>query len=207
MPRPLRQLVPGGIHHVTVRGNRRQLVFYDDHDRRRYLGELRRAVREHDMSVLAYALMPNHVHLVVQDHERLLSRFMQLLNARYTRYMNKRHHLTGHLYQGRFHARWVDRDSYLLEVTRYVHLNPVRAHLADRAETYPWSSYRVYVGMEPEHPDAAGANPQLVWSMLEPDTTRQPTVYRTFVDAMTPQKWPAWERNLQRQKLIDIVPL
>lgn len=134
MPRAPRRRVPEGIYHVTVRGNNREAIFADDADYQRYLQEILRCHHEHGCTLLAYALMSNHVHLVLQDHHISLSRYMQVLNARYTRYFNVRHARVGHLYQGRFFSRFVDRDAYLLEVTRYVHLNPVRAGLVERPE-------------------------------------------------------------------------
>ena len=200
MPRALRVLVSGGIYHVTVRGNNRQPIFTDTVDYQRYLAEARRCFSEYPSSILAYALMPNHVHLVLQDHRGLLSRSMQVLNARYTRSFNQRHQRVGHLYQGRFYARLVDQDSYLLEVTRYVHLNPVRAQLVDQPERYPWSSYRSYVGLEKL--TQGFVQPQFIWELMGGDGIRSQVRYRQFVEDLAPQRLPAWERRLRRLKLI-----
>ncbi len=200
MPRPLRLQVPGGIFHITLRGNNRRRIFDDATDHHRYLQERQQGFREHACSLLAYALMSNHVHLLLQDHQGTLSRLMQVLNARYTRYFNRRHQCIGHLYQGRFFSRLVDRDEYLLEVSRYVHLNPVRAGMVRRPEEYSWSSYRAYVGLASRQ--ATLVEPQLVWSLMSQDSAEQPSLYRAFVDAMTPQQLPVWERRLRRLKLI-----
>ena len=202
MPRPTRWRVPGGIFHVTVRGNNRQQIFLDEADHQRYLTELSDAFHEFGCDLLAYALMPNHVHLVIRDQQGQLSRCMQILNARYTRYFNRRYQRIGHLYQGRFYARLVDRNEYLLQVTRYVHLNPVRARLAARPADYTWSSYRAYVGFPQGHVGCP-ADPQMVWSLMGGGNSRQPAAcYREFVEAMTPEELPSWERRLRHLKLI-----
>jgi REP element-mobilizing transposase RayT len=181
MPRLPRVILPGGIFHVTLRGNNRQQIFQDGADYRRYLVELGQGLQEYSCDLLAYALMPNHVHLVLKDHQALLSRLMQVFNAGFTRYFNKRHTRVGHLYQGRFHATLVDRDAYLLEVTRYVHLNPVRAGLVGRPEEYPWSSYRVYIGAE-RATEQPFLKPTFVWSLISANATEQPLRYRGFVE-------------------------
>ena len=199
MPRPLRLIPLGGIHHVTVRGNDRQVIFLDAADSRRYLAELDRCCQDWCCDLIAYALMTNHVHLVLQDHRGQLSQFMQVLNVRYTRYFNDRYDRVGQLYQGRFHASHVDRNEYLLEVTRYVHLNPVRAGLAERPEDYPWSSYRVYIDAES---NSHRIQTELVCSLMSRDRFEHPRLYRQFVLDMTPEKFSAWERRLQRLQLV-----
>ena len=183
-----------------MRGNNRQHIFHQRADYQRYLEELSQCMTEYQCTVLAYALMPNHVHLVVQDHEASLSRCMQVLNARSTRYMNRQYSRVGHLYQGRFHQRLVDRDAYLLHVTRYVHLNPVRAGLADKPSAFLWSSYRCYIGLASAGPPVA--NPALVLGLLQGGQRRPAARYRAFVESMSPARLPKWERRLRRLKLI-----
>ena len=201
MPRLPRLKVVDGIHHITLRGNDRQRIFRDDADRQWYLTELETCNREWSCDLIAYTLMPNHVHLVLQDHRAQLSRLMQILNARYTRYFNHRHQRVGHLYQGRFHAKLVDRDEYLLEVTRYVHLNPVRGGLVKRPEEYRWSSYPIYAGLKVS--GVPRVHPELVWSLMGGDALEQTLRYRDFVGRLRPEDWPDWERRLQRLKLVS----
>lgn len=172
-------------------------------DYQQYLVELSKGLREFRCVLLAYALMPNHVHLVLRDPEEHLSQFMHAMNTRYTRYFNHRYGRVGHLYQGRFHARLVDRDAYLLEVTRYVHLNPVRARMVSRPEDYPWSSYRHYVRAERLMLELV--EPTFVWSLMSQDYSQQSSRYREFVEAMSLQQFPSWERRLRRLKLIGSV--
>ena len=149
MPRRPRFWIPDGIYHITVRGNNRQTIFCDEADFQRYLLELHRCRKGWPHRVLAFALMPNHVHLLLEASPTIaLSEVMRELSLGYTRYFNKRHRRVGQLYQGRFYSNLVDRDAYLLEVTRYIHLNPVRAHLVQRPAQYPWSSFPFYAGLQ-----------------------------------------------------------
>lgn len=149
MARPLRIEFPGALYHVTVRGNARQDIFLDDEDRQRFLGVLERAVSRFHLLLHAYCLMNNHFHLVVETPEANLSKAMRQINGVYTQAFNRRHGRVGHVLQGRFKAIVVDRDSYLLELCRYVVLNPVRARSTRQPDTYPWSSYRATAGLAP----------------------------------------------------------
>jgi len=203
MPRPLRHWLPGGIYHLTARGNNRQQIFFDTADYRQYLLELHQCREKHPYRLLAFALMPNHVHLVVEAvPEGSLSEAMQWLGASYTRYFNGRHLRVGHLYQGRFYSNLVDRDTYLLEVTRYVHLNAFRAHLVQRPLDYPWSSYRIYAGLER---DPWGmVDRERVLSFFGASPFEREKEYRLFVDRLAEQEaaLERWVRTLRRNRLI-----
>jgi REP element-mobilizing transposase RayT len=146
MARPLRIDFPGAVHHVTSRGNRRDDIFRDDGDRARFLSVVAQAMRRFDACALAYCLMGNHYHLVARTATGSLSALVRHVNSVYAQAFNRRHDKVGHLFQGRFDARIVDTDVYLLEVTRYVELNPVRAGLVDSPSQWPWSSYAAQVG-------------------------------------------------------------
>jgi REP element-mobilizing transposase RayT len=126
MARPLRICYPNAFYHVTCRGNDRRAIFKDDQDRRAFLERLRQSLQIYTVRLHAYVLMNNHFHLIVETPKANLSEFMRHFNVSYTGYYNRRHRRVGHLYQGRFKAIVVDRDTYLLELSRYVHLNPVR---------------------------------------------------------------------------------
>ena len=149
MARPLRIEFPGALYHVTARGNARQDIFVDDQDRQVFLSVLERVVSRMHPLVHAYCLMDNHYHLVIETPEGNLSRALRQLNGVYTQAFNRRHGRVGHVLQGRFKSILVERDSYLLELCRYVVLNPVRARIARKSDTYRWSSYRPTVGLEP----------------------------------------------------------
>lgn len=145
MARRPRVLVPGLLYHVIARGNQRQATFLTDLDYRAYLGRLATYRKRYGVSLYAYCLMPNHVHLLVQTSEPPLSKFMQGLQQSYTQRFNRVHGKVGHLFQGRYKAIVCDRDAYLATLIRYIHLNPVRARLVERPEAYPYSGHRAYL--------------------------------------------------------------
>jgi putative transposase len=147
MARLLRLEFEGALYHVTGRGNARALVYGDDADRRRFLDLLWAAVARRGWLCHAYCLMGNHYHLVVETPAANLGRGMRDLGGVYTQAFNRRHGRSGHVFQGRYHAVLVQRDVHLLELCRYVVLNPVRARLAARAEDWLWSSYRATAGL------------------------------------------------------------
>ena len=145
MARSLRIEFPGAIYHVTSRGNARQQIVRDDADREKRLDWLRRTVETYGWRLHAFALMRNHDHLFVETPEANLSAGMQYLNGSYTSYFNRRHRRCGHLFQGRFKGHLIEEDGYFLEVSRYIHLNPVRAKAVARPQDYRWSSCPGYV--------------------------------------------------------------
>lgn len=148
MARKPRIHYPGAFYHVTLRGNGKQDIFFEEQDRYRFYLLLQEGVERYHHQVHAFCLMTNHIHLVVQVAEIPLSRIMQNLSFRYTRWVNWRHDRSGHLFQGRYKAVLVDGDSYLLELVRYVHLNPVRARMVPTPDEYPWTSHGAYCGRE-----------------------------------------------------------
>ena len=146
MARPLRLEFPGAVYHVTSRGDRREPIFEDDEDRDAFLMVVAQATERFDAVVLAYCLMGNHYHVVIHTRRGNLSRLMQQLNGVYTQAYNRRHNKVGHLFQGRFKGILVDENAYLLEVCRYVDLNPVRARMVRDPGNWRWSSYRAHTG-------------------------------------------------------------
>jgi REP element-mobilizing transposase RayT len=149
MARPLRIEFPGALYHVTTRGNARRAIFKSDSDRWRFLETLDDTAERHHWLVHAYCLMPNHYHLLVETPEGNLSAGMRRLNGVYTQKYNHRNGQVGHLFQGRFKAILVDRDTYFLELCRYIVLNPVRAGIIDAPEDFAWSSHRAVLGLAP----------------------------------------------------------
>ena len=145
MARKPRIHFPGAFYHVIARGNRGQKIFRDDQDYERYLSFLKEYKARFRFLLYAYTLMPTHIHILLEVSETPLSRLMQILQFRYTRNFNIKYKKWGHLFQGRYKAILCDKDSYFLELSAYIHLNPVRAGLIKYPHQYPWSSYRFYV--------------------------------------------------------------
>jgi len=146
MTRPLRLQFPGAMYHVMARGNARQPIFLSEEDRHRFLENIGHVAHRFDWRIWAYCLMGNHYHLAIETNRATLSRGMRQVNGVYAQAFNHRHQRVGHLFQGRFRAIHVNRDHYLLEMSRYIVLNPVRAGLVERPGDWPWSSYRSTVG-------------------------------------------------------------
>lgn len=149
MPRPLRVQPAGAIFHITARGNRRQPIYLDELDYRRFLILLGEVAKRFGFRIHAYCLLPNHFHLLVELQGENLSAGMQYLNGQYAQYFNRRHGYDGHLFQGRFHSVFVQSEAHLLELYRYIVLNPVRAGLCRHPAQWPWSSFRAALGLSP----------------------------------------------------------
>ena len=146
MARPLRIEFRGALYHVTSRGDGRDDIYLSDKDRVQYLDVLAQACDRFNWVLHAYCLMTNHYHLLVETPDGNLSQGMRQLNGVYTQHFNRQHGRVGHVYQGRYQAIIVQKDTYLLELARYIVLNPVRAGMVKAAKDWPWSSYRATVG-------------------------------------------------------------
>lgn len=148
MARPLRLEFAGALYHVTSRGDRQEAIYETDTDRERFLSVLSDVCERYNWVCHAYCLMDNHYHLLVETPEANLSKGMRQLNGVYTQSFNCAHSRVGHVFQGRYKAILIDKDSYLLELVRYIVLNPVRARMVRTARAWPWSSYRATVGQQ-----------------------------------------------------------
>jgi len=146
MARPLRISFPGAFYHVTSRGNERKAVFKSRRDREQFLTYLETATERYDALIHTYCLMDNHYHLLLETPAGNLPQIMQHINGAYTTYFNVKRARSGHLFQGRYKAILVGKDAYAKELSRYVHLNPVRTGIVDIPEAYEWSSYNLYTG-------------------------------------------------------------
>ncbi len=152
MARPLRIEYPGAVYHVTSRGNEKKAIYRDDHDRDTFLNTLSHVVKRYNWLCHAYCLMDNHYHLLIETPDGNLSVGMRQLNGVYTQLFNHRHRRIGHLFQGRYKAILIQKDTHLLEVCRYVVLNPVRAGKVERPQDWQWSSYHAMSGQKKSHP-------------------------------------------------------
>ena len=149
MARPLRIEYPGACYHVTARGNRRGDIFLDDDDRKKWLELFGKVCRRYNWTCYGYCLMSNHYHLIVETVDGGLSSGMRQLNGVYTQTFNRSHDTVGHVFQGRYKSILVDKDSYLLELSRYVVLNPVRAGMVEDIADWQWSSFPAVAGKSP----------------------------------------------------------
>jgi len=180
MARPLRLEYEGAVYHVTSRGNAREPIFLVDPDRELFLEVLADTVERFGWLCYAYCLMTNHYHLLIETPEPNLSRGMRHLNGVYTQAFNRRHMRVGHVLQGRFKSIVVEKQSHLLELARYVVLNPVRAKMVRSARDWPWSSYRATAGLA-EAPSFLAAD--WILQQFGRSRARAQKAYRDFVKA------------------------
>jgi REP element-mobilizing transposase RayT len=146
MARKPRIEFPGALYHVIARGNNQENIFKENKDYLKYSNLLEKYQDRTSFHFYAFVLMPNHIHLLLETEDTPLSKIMQRIQQSYTQYFNHKHNRGGHLFQGRYKAILCEKDSYLLELVRYIHLNPVRLKIVDSPEKYLWSSHLVYLG-------------------------------------------------------------
>jgi putative transposase len=153
MGRPLRIEYPGAFYHVTSRGNEQKDVFKSQRDREKFLEYLESATLRYGAAIHVYCLMSNHYHLFIETPGGNLSQIMRHINGAYTNYFNAKRKRSGHLFQGRYKAILVEADAYAAELSRYIHLNPVRVGMVTKPEDYRWSSYRAYIELSSQPPE------------------------------------------------------
>lgn len=146
MGRPQRVIFENAYYHVMNRGASRGNIFFDEEDKKNFLGTLSDASNQYDIEIHAYCLMDNHYHLLIKTPKANISRAMRHLNGVYTQRYNRRHDTDGALFRGRYKAILIDSDAYLLHLTKYIHLNPLSAKMVEQLEDYEWSSYLAYIG-------------------------------------------------------------
>ncbi len=146
MARQLRTEFPGALYHVYSRGNDKRSIFQDDADRYKFLSILNKVIKQYSYLCYGYCIMSTHYHLILETPDANISRGMHLLHSTYAQYFNMMHDCVGHVFQGRFHSILVQRESYLLELCRYVVLNPLRAGLVTHPSEYKWSSFNEMAG-------------------------------------------------------------
>lgn len=178
MARPLRIEYEGAVYHITSRGNAGEKIFFTDSDRDTFLETLAQTVDRYGWLCHAYCLMTNHYHLVIETPNANLSRGMRHLNGVYTQWINRHNKRTGHIFQGRFKSILVEKESHLLELARYVVLNPVRAEMVRSPRDWRWSSYRATAG-QVEVPGFLSVG--WILAQFDPEPSRAVHAYRRFV--------------------------
>lgn len=206
MARPLRIEFAGAVYHITARGNARQDVFLGDDDRESFLELLSRVCDRYQWFCHAYCLMTNHYHLLIETQNSTLSKGMKHLNGTYTQAFNRRHQRIGHVFQGRFKSILVDKDSYLLELSRYIVLNPVRAGMVRSARDWRWSSYRATAGQSAA---VSGLTTDWILGHFSQHRGRAQRAYRDFVKQgkNQPSPWKSVKNQiyLGSEEFIDTV--
>jgi REP element-mobilizing transposase RayT len=194
MARPLRIEYPGAFYHVICRGNEKRNIFNTDSDRRKFLACLKELITRYHIKVHTYCLMNNHYHLVIETPEGNLTKVMHTLNSSYTAYFNATHKRRGHLFQGRYKAILVQADEYLHHLSRYIHVNPVRAKVAKEPHQYPWSSYRDFIG---KRQTSELINTKFILSVFDKERNRAQRLYRRFVEEATDKEANNLRENIR----------
>lgn len=169
---------PGAVYHITNRGNGRANIFVEGDDRRLFLSKLSSIMKEHGIKLYAYCLMTNHYHLLVETGNVHIAESMRMLHTFYSKQYHLKYGTCGQLFQERYRSVLVQKENYLLEVSRYIHLNPVRARLVTVPEHYPWSSFRSYVSG-----DFGLIDPDPILASFALDVAQAREAYRRFVYA------------------------
>jgi len=197
MSRPIRITYPGAWYHVMNRGRQAEKIFIDDHDYKAFVDLLRETTEAWNVRIAAYALMPNHYHLLIHTPAGNISRAMRHINGVYTQRFNKRHLVDGQLFRGRYKSILVSGDSYLLQLVRYIHKNPLKAGLVTDLKAYPWSSHKPYLSVAKKWD---WLHKQFILSLLSRAKNSQLKAYRRLLSAddnekfekmMTAKKWPS----------------
>ena len=178
MARPLRIEYEGAFYHITARGNERKRIFFGKGDYDKFKEYLLEAQDKYGYRLHCYVLMGNHYHLVIETPNGNMNKVLHYINGSYANYINRKRNRSGHLLQGRYKGILVDRDAYLLELSRYLHLNPVRAKIVERPEDYRQSSYRSYVKTQKE----AIVTTDLILGMVSEDGKTGRRAYREYVE-------------------------
>lgn len=197
MARPLRIEYSGAVYHITSRGNTQRKIYSDDRDRENFLKVLEIVVKRYNWLCHAYCLMDTHYHLLIETPDANLSIGMRQLNGVYTQLYNRKHRRAGHLFQGRYKALLVDKDNYLLELCRYVVLNPVRARLVELPQHWKWSSYAATAGLKKSQ---EYLSVDWILAVFGANRRKAQKQYRPFVREGINKKSP-WEK-LQGQILL-----
>jgi REP element-mobilizing transposase RayT len=178
MARKPRVEFEGAFYHVIVRGNQHQKIFRDDRDRLVYLDRVEHYRQRYRFTIYAYVLMSNHVHLLLETGKTPLSKILQGIQFTYTQYYNRRYRTVGHLFQGRYKAILCDRDAYLLELVRYIHLNPARLKNPEELAGYRWSSHHAYLGRK----GPVAVDTDLILGQLGNSAAQVLKAYRKFIE-------------------------
>lgn len=178
-----RKWYPNSVYHVTARGNRKSNIFKEEEDFRTYLTILEDAIEYFNgqYEIMCYCLMDNHVHILLKTKIKHIKYFISRLNSIYAKFFNNKYNYLGHLYQKRYFSELIRSDLQILETSRYIHLNPIKANMVKKPDEYKWSSYSMYIGKEKERL----INSQKILAYFKKDNQRE--LYRKFVESRVEQ--------------------
>lgn len=179
MARPLRMQYEGALYHVTARGNERKKIYLNQADYKQFLAYIKAAEEKYGIELHCYVLMGNHYHMLIETPSANLSKAMHHINSSYTAYINRKRNRVGHLFQGRYKAIVIDKENYLLELSRYIHLNPVRARMVEKPQEYPYSSYKAYVSKDRNEI----VTQELILEMISRHREDAKKKYKTYVES------------------------
>ena len=186
MARPLRITFPGAFYHVTSRGNERKSIFKSNRDREKFLEYFESATLRYDAKIHSYCLMENHYHILIETPSGNISQIMHHINGAYTTYFNVKRDRSGHLFQGRYKGILIDADEYAKELSRYIHLNPVRAKIVEKPEEYKWSSFQDYIG---ERKPSEWLKREFILGYFGTRPLRAEKMYGFFVNSLLGKKY------------------
>lgn len=179
MARPLRIEFEGAVYHVTARGNERKKIFFTKADYEKFLSNLTEAQKKYNILLHCYVLMSNHYHLLIETPDANISRVMHYINSAYTAYINVKRKRSGHLFQGRYKSIVVEANSFLYELSRYIHLNPVRAKMVENPVEYPYSSYPAYISKRKD----PLVTTDFILGLISSQNGRDREEYKSFVES------------------------
>lgn len=200
MPRPPFIHYPGALYHITARGNNKQDIFHNEKDFSRYLSNIKLFKKEVPFYLYAFALMPNHIHLLIEVIDSPISKIMQKLQTAYTMYINKKYQRVGHVFQGRYFHLLVEKENHLLELVRYIHLNPVRAGLVNNPQSYAWSSHNTYLNFDLEIDSFVDREKVLPY--FSSDHKKSIENYEEFVLAGLETRWKDISKEIKRDNIL-----
>jgi putative transposase len=203
MPKHPRIDIPGLIYHVTSRGARQLALFHDDQDRQMFLRFLIQARDLFPFRIHAYCLMTNHFHLLLQTLDSSLSELMKRFKWTYSAWLNMKYSRVGHSFQGRFHSIPVEKDAYFTTVSRYIHLNPVKAGIVERPEEYPWSNYGHLIRGEID----PIVDPGFLLEYFGDEIHQQVAGYKRFVEDRLDKPEPITLQALYRMRSWGMMPI
>lgn len=198
MPRIARNVIAGIPYHIIHRGNNRQKIFFRVDDYKYFLSLLEEAKKKHKCGLYSYVLMPNHIHLLLESLQspENIAKYIKLIAQKYSQYINKIYKRTGTLWEGRFKSSLVSKDNYLLACSRYIEMNPARAHIVKDPKDYKWSSYRYKIGQK-EYNVILDLDP-LYMSLGKNDAERQKNYQKWFEESIPSQEWDLIQKAINK---------